>query len=87
MNKKVNPTKVEAYKKVIQDKYSAKINAMSEEKLTSLVEKIDKLIETINSSSKYSDTKKSQDAAEITDPNSLEEVPNKFPGKAYSLKD
>jgi len=56
----IDRTKVDAYKKVIEDKYSTKINAMSEEKLTALVEKIVPLIKTINASSKYSDSKKEQ---------------------------
>jgi len=56
--KYVNQTKIQKYKVVIEEKYAAKLDWYSQEKLEVINEKIDLLIEKISNSTSYSDTKK-----------------------------
>jgi tRNA(Phe) wybutosine-synthesizing methylase Tyw3 len=58
VQKYVNQTKVQKYKALIEQKYAAKLDKFSQEKLQKINEKIDTLIEKIANSTKYSETKK-----------------------------
>ena len=54
----VNQAKVQKYKALVEDKYAAKLDWYSQEKLELINEKIDPLIEKIANSTSYSGTKK-----------------------------
>jgi len=54
----VNQEKVQQYKNLIEEKYAAKLDSFSQEKLEEINQKIDELIEKISNSTSYTDTKK-----------------------------
>lgn len=57
IQKYADQTKVQKYEKIIKDKYSEKINSLSEEKIKKAINKIDNFVGQINNWN-YTETKK-----------------------------